>query len=99
MDAVIRQLIHFLARLAIKTVKMFLGHQIFFVMLTGFSRDIFIQAAGIKLFRVVADLSWINDKALDWKPNTNVPDGVGEMINWIENHRSKIQSVLKKRTS
>ncbi len=42
----------------------------------------------------VADLSWTCQQQLDWKPYTELVDGLCWMTEWIFNHRAVIQQVL-----
>lgn len=42
----------------------------------------------------VADLSWTCQAKLDWKPRTELHDGLCRMTEWIFNHRAVIQQVL-----
>ncbi|MDI6740607.1 MAG: NAD-dependent epimerase/dehydratase family protein [Candidatus Edwardsbacteria bacterium] len=42
----------------------------------------------------VADLAWAGQLGLQWKPKTNVPDGVGVMVDWIVKNQAAIRQLL-----
>lgn len=47
----------------------------------------------------VADLGWLEQSPLAWRPRIGVEDGVDRMIGWIEQNRDQAEQVLESRLS
>ncbi len=42
----------------------------------------------------VADLAWLEDTSLRWRPTTPITDGIERMVAWIRDHETPIREVL-----
>lgn len=43
----------------------------------------------------VADVSWLEDTPLQWRPRTGIEEGIARMVTWIQDHHGPIKDVLK----